>query len=61
MQGYNGMLNFYPQLAAWSSGMILASGARVPGANSRSNPFDMDPRFSLAPRQRCSAQAQRFN
>jgi hypothetical protein len=41
--------------------MILASGARSPGFNSRSTPFDMDPRFSLALRQRCNAQAQRFN
>jgi hypothetical protein len=49
------------QLAAWPSGMILASGARGPGFNSRSTLFDMDPRFSLALRQRCNAQAQRFN
>ena len=27
------------QLAAWSSGMILTSGARGPGFNSRSSPF----------------------
>ena len=26
-------------LAAWSSGMILAQGARGPGINSRSSPF----------------------
>ena len=32
------------QLAAWSSGMILASGARGPGFNSRSSPFS----FALA-------------
>jgi hypothetical protein len=41
--------------------MILASGARGPEFNSRSSPLDMDPRFSLALRQRCNAQAQRFN
>ena len=28
-------------LAAWSSGMILASGARSPGFNSRSSPVSM--------------------
>ena len=28
------------QLAAWSSGMILASGARGPGLNSRSSPLE---------------------
>jgi hypothetical protein len=41
--------------------MILASGARGSEFNSRSSPFDMDPRFSLALRQRCNAPAQRFN
>jgi hypothetical protein len=51
----------YLQLPAWSSGKILASGAKGPGFNSRSSPFDMDPRFSLALRQRCNAQAQRSN
>ena len=29
------------QQAAWSSGMILASGARGPGLNSRSSPFQL--------------------
>ena len=30
---------FYFELAAWSSGMILASGGRGPGFNSRGSPF----------------------
>ena len=34
------------QLAAWSSGMILASGARGPGFNSRSSPFLMHWQYS---------------
>ena len=29
----------FPASAAWSSGMILASGARGPGFNSQSSPF----------------------
>ena len=33
------MLRPLHQLAVWSSGMILASGARGPGFNSRSSPF----------------------
>ena len=39
------------QSAAWSSGMILASGARGPGFNSRSSPFaDLQPKPSLPAR-----------
>ena len=34
--------------AAWSSGMILASGARGPGLNSRSSPWSFQPDSSLA-------------
>ena len=33
--------------AAWSSGMILAQGARGPGFNSRSGPFCQKSPFSL--------------
>ena len=32
--------------AAWSSGMILASGARAPGFNSRSSPSSTSPRWA---------------
>ena len=31
------------QKAVWSSGMILASGARGPGFNSQNSPFAIDP------------------
>ena len=35
------LMSIKNQLAAWSSGMILASGARGPGFNSRSSPSHM--------------------
>ncbi len=43
-------------LAAWSSGMILASGARGPGFNSRSSPFRLVARAGArqGPRPRAS-------
>ena len=42
------------QLAAWSSGMILASGARGPGLNSRSSPNEAHGRKHLLQRHKPS-------
>ena len=42
LENYSRQNSFCPeamQKAAWSSGMILASGARGPGLNSRSSPL----------------------
>ena len=38
---YHFLNQAFVSLAAWSSGMILASGARGPGFNSRSSPFSI--------------------
>ena len=37
----------YAQSAVWSSGMILASGARGPGFNSRNSPFSIKLTFAV--------------
>ena len=48
-----GFLRKCPSMAAWSSGMILAQGARGPGFNSRSSPSSAvcSPQGGEAPRQ----------